>query len=275
MANRNLQNAYKLMEQGQKKEAAALVREELQTDKNNPDAWWLMSMLLEDEDKKVRALERVLSINPNHQAARAKLVQMRPDRQTGQNVMATQEMMNLDWSKLKDDPHPDKRKEKEPTTDDHKVATYAMMALGGFVLLVIVLVAALFVVNTIRNQRLAPDKTVKAYIDAQAALDFDRVRALTCQQYQSDVDIAEQAVNNLRQGFANMTIDVSGISATTTSETADAATVAVSGTMVISDGQNSQSFDIATLSDLVGDDANVSLILENNEWRICEPMTPQ
>ncbi|MDQ7035725.1 MAG: hypothetical protein Q9P01_13090 [Anaerolineae bacterium] len=189
MASRQLQSAYKLMEQGQKKDAAKLVREVLAQDKNNANAWWLMSMLLEDENKKVRAIERVLAINPNHKAARTKIGQLRPDgRQTGQNMMATQEMMNLDWSKLKDDPHPDKRKHK--AVDDHKVATYAMMALGGFLLLVLALVAGLFIMNSLSQ---APDKVTIAYLNAFGASDFDQITALTCEQYRSDVEATRQA----------------------------------------------------------------------------------
>ena len=56
-----------MMKEGQKREAAQMVRGILKDDRDNAGAWWLMANLLEDEEKQVRALERVLKVNPDHQ----------------------------------------------------------------------------------------------------------------------------------------------------------------------------------------------------------------
>ena len=271
-SNRNLQSAYKLMEQGQKKEAAALVREVLAQDKNNANAWWLMALLLEDEDKKVRAIERVLSINPDHQAARAKINELRSERQTGQNMMATQEMINLDWSKLKDDPHPDKRKPKEVVDKDQKVATYAMMMLGGFILLVIVIAGGLFVMDYLNQPELSPEETTYAYLNAFGSFDFDRITALTCEQFRGETEAARREFEGLIRGMdtEGLLFDFSAITASITSQTDTAATVQIGGEFTIAVTGVEMTFDINELSDIVGDDTSISLLLENNEWRVCE-----
>jgi hypothetical protein len=271
-SHRNLQSAYQLMEQGQKKEAAVLVREVLAQDKNNANAWWLMALLLDDEDKKVRAIERVLSINPEHKAARAKINELRSERQTGQNMMATQEMINLDWSKLKDDPHPDKRKPKEVIDKDHKVATYAMMMLGAFLLLVIVIAGALFVMNYLNQPKLSPEETADAYINAFGTFDFDTITALTCEQFRGEAETARRNFERFIAGMDrdDLSFDFSGITLEVANQTDTQATVQIGGEFaVIAFGVESQ-FNVDELSDIVGDDANLSLLLENNEWRICE-----
>ena len=271
-SHRNLQSAYQLMEQGQKKEAAALVREVLAQDKNNANAWWLMALLLEDEDKKVRAIERVLSINPEHKAARAKINELRSERQTGQNMMATQEMINLDWSKLKDDPHPDKRKPKEAVDKDQKVATYAMMMLGGFILLVIVIAGGLFVMDYLNQPDKSPDEVVYSYLEAVGRLDFDQVASLTCEQHRGGVETAGRQFRSMLNGASveDVTLDFSGLTASVVDKTETTATVAVGGAFVMSVPGFDMTFDMDELSGMLGDDANVSLVLENNEWRICE-----
>lgn len=274
MASRQLQSAYKLMEQGQKKDAAQLVREVLAQDKNNANAWWLMAMLLEDETKKVRAIERVLAINPDHKAARAKINQLRSERQTGQNMMATQEMMNLDWSKLKDDPHPEKTKKKDATADDQKIVTYGLFALGGFVVLVIVLVAGSFVMNFLNQPSMPPDEATIAYLDALGTNNFEQLAGLTCSQHQDTVEVAYQ---NLLQwagfvGAENLSFDLSGLTATVTNNSDTSATVQLSGEITIGAFDVTRNFTVDELANIVGGDPNISLVLENNEWRVCEAL---
>jgi len=79
MSDTQLREAFTLMKQGQKSEALRLVQEVLREDRRNANAWWLMSHLLDDEDKVVKALENLLSVNPEHAGARQKLGSLRPE----------------------------------------------------------------------------------------------------------------------------------------------------------------------------------------------------
>jgi hypothetical protein len=274
MANRQLQSAYQLMEQGQKKEAAALVREVLQKDKDDPNAWWLMSMLLEDEDKKVRALERVLSIKPDHQAARAKLVQLRPVRETGQNVMATQEMMSLDWSKLKDDPHPDKQKEKAAPTDDHKIATYGMAALGIFLVVIIAIVAVYALINSGILTGGKPEDVAVAFMEAAFTLDYDALPELICEQYRAEATNLTDSLGGLAAiaGDTEITLDTSNFQAQVVEQTANTAIVQLNGVLVMNADSVSIPFDFNSFPE---EDRRSPLVLEGGKWRICEPLDIQ
>jgi hypothetical protein len=269
MANRELQNAYKLMEQGQKKEAAALVREVLQKDKDDPNAWWLMSMLLEDEDKKVRALERVLSIKPDHQAARAKLVQLRPVRETGQNVMATQEMMSLDWSKLKDDPHPDKQKEKAAPTDEQKIATYGMAALGIFLVVIIATVAVYALINSGLLTGGKPEDAAIDFMVAALSLNYEALPELVCEQHRGDIDDFEDSLGlfTALAGDAQITVDASGLTAQLVERNGNSATVQINGIVTLNADGTPFPIDFNTVPE---DQRRSLMVLEDGKWRVCE-----
>ncbi len=79
MYKEQLMKAFQLMKEGEKGQAGVIVKGVLREDPKNLNAWWLMSNLLEDEDKQVKALERVLAIDPNHKVARQRLSQLRPE----------------------------------------------------------------------------------------------------------------------------------------------------------------------------------------------------
>src|SRR5690348_17166664 len=79
MSETQLRDAYTLMKQGDKRGAAQLVQEVLRQDKSNVNAWWLFANVLEDEEKVVKSLEKVLALNPEHPGARKKLAAMRPE----------------------------------------------------------------------------------------------------------------------------------------------------------------------------------------------------
>lgn len=275
MSQEELRRAYTLMNRGEKKDAAQIVRNVIKNDRDNVNAWWMMSMLLEDKDKQAKALERVLMLKPDHKGAREKLRRIQPERQTseiGQNIMATQEVMNLDWSKLKDDPHPDAQKRKAKSeVDDHKVASYAMSALIGFLVLVLVIVVGLTVRNML-NTGPSPADTAQAYINAIGDLNFERVAALTCEQYRGELEGIEQELGAMPTGMdlEDLDIDVSGITFEVIDQTDTSATVKVGGSFSFAMQGMEMSFDIEEMSDIIGDDTNVALVKENGEWRVCE-----
>jgi hypothetical protein len=59
-------------------DAKRLVGQVLKIDPQNPDAWFFASVLTEDVEKKVKILERVLTLAPEHKAARRMLDRLRP-----------------------------------------------------------------------------------------------------------------------------------------------------------------------------------------------------
>jgi hypothetical protein len=79
MSDSQLREAYALMKQGEKAKSLRLVKDLLNQDRRNVNAWWLLAHLLEDEAKIVSALENVLAHHPEHLGARKKLSEMRPE----------------------------------------------------------------------------------------------------------------------------------------------------------------------------------------------------
>jgi hypothetical protein len=68
-----LRQAYELIRQGQQQEAIIILQSVLQTDRNNPDAWWLLANAESDPRKQETALKEVLRLRPNDQRAQKML----------------------------------------------------------------------------------------------------------------------------------------------------------------------------------------------------------
>ena len=64
-----LRNAAQLMKNGDKDGAKRIVAGVLKATQDNPDAWYLYAVLVDDPDKKTKALQRALAINPQHTRA--------------------------------------------------------------------------------------------------------------------------------------------------------------------------------------------------------------
>ena len=64
MANDRLMKAFQLMKDGEKRQSLFIVKSILSENPKNANAWWLMSHLMDDEDKEVKALERVFGTRP-------------------------------------------------------------------------------------------------------------------------------------------------------------------------------------------------------------------
>jgi hypothetical protein len=116
MSESQLREAYILMKQGDKKAAAQLVQNVLREDKSNLNAWWLFANVLEDEEKVVKSLERVLSLNPDHAGARKKLASMRPEyAHLAESPAPIQRSKNLEDANRKTDEFAAPTKEKIKT----------------------------------------------------------------------------------------------------------------------------------------------------------------
>ncbi len=89
-----LQSAYKLIKAKKKKEANKLLITILKTDQNNVNAWWLLAHTIDNTIKQRKALEQVLRLQPNHQAAQSKLGKLknnRPQKEKGNVHSSTTE----------------------------------------------------------------------------------------------------------------------------------------------------------------------------------------
>lgn len=73
MAQEQMRKAADLIKQGEKGQAGQILRGILRSDQKNAQAWWLLSLTQEDNDKAIRCLERALAIDPNHQNAKKSL----------------------------------------------------------------------------------------------------------------------------------------------------------------------------------------------------------
>lgn len=276
MAEKQLREAFALMKEGKKQEAAKIARAILKDDRNNVGAWWMMANVIEEEDKQIRALERVLKLNPDHKGAKLKIQQLMPGQDADlSDAMATQEVLNLDWSKLKDDPHPDKSGKKELSHDDHRIARLGMLAMGGFILLVIIIASGFMVWNSEFIQGPGPEKVVTEYMTAFSTLNFDQLASLTCLEYREQLTAAQDQINRefaQMGGGQDFTMDFSTVTASLKSKDATTAQVNLGGSFTIMAAGVSMSFDLAETGGLIGEDLVVSLIREEDAWRICEPV---
>jgi hypothetical protein len=64
-----LQEAYQLIKSGNKQDATRLLLAVLKEDRDNADAWWLLANATTDTDKQRQALNQVLRLKPDHNAA--------------------------------------------------------------------------------------------------------------------------------------------------------------------------------------------------------------
>ncbi len=71
-----LQQAYQLIREGRRQEAAAMLVPLVRSEPNNADAWWLLANAITNTDQQRRALEKVLSIRPDDERAQRKLSQI-------------------------------------------------------------------------------------------------------------------------------------------------------------------------------------------------------
>jgi hypothetical protein len=71
-----LVEAYRLIKAGQKSEAGHLLKAYLTHTKDDPQAWWLMSHAVSNPATARRCLETVLTLDPGHEKARARLAKL-------------------------------------------------------------------------------------------------------------------------------------------------------------------------------------------------------
>ncbi|MBI1260054.1 MAG: hypothetical protein GC204_21510 [Chloroflexi bacterium] len=76
MSSEPLQEAYRLIREGSTQEAVRILVPLVRADPLNPDAWWLLANAVENQEQKRQALERVLKLRPNDEAAQKMLTRL-------------------------------------------------------------------------------------------------------------------------------------------------------------------------------------------------------
>jgi peptide/nickel transport system permease protein len=76
----------KRLSDGRNAEAAILLARRIEGNPNDEVAWHLLSSALEDRDQQIQCLERVLDINPDNQAAAARLAELSATGETGETA---------------------------------------------------------------------------------------------------------------------------------------------------------------------------------------------
>jgi hypothetical protein len=71
-----MQQAYQLIKQGRKEEAAAILVPIVRADNDNADAWWLLANAVSSSDQAKRALQMVLRVRPDDDRARRMLAKL-------------------------------------------------------------------------------------------------------------------------------------------------------------------------------------------------------
>ncbi|MEP0824820.1 MAG: hypothetical protein HRF40_04985, partial [Nitrososphaera sp.] len=75
-----LKQAVLLYKQGNKPQAAILLGEIVRQDPNNSNAWYGLALSLDEPDKKIFCLKKVIALEPSHQKARQLLEKLQVEQ---------------------------------------------------------------------------------------------------------------------------------------------------------------------------------------------------
>lgn len=284
-ANPLLKQAITLAKEGKRQEAGRVVRAVLKQDPNNIDAWWMMANLLEDRDKALKCVEKVLEINPNHRPARKKLQELRPERgsadmRTTQEIMAsdafgTDEPIDLDWSKLRDDPAnaPEPKRSEE---QDLRIVTFSLLGIAGLIAFAVLLAFWLYLTE---NPNPPPDVVAERITTAVIQRDADRLSANVCDEYREDyiaqINAFESEMETVLQDegltipLSSIAFDTSGLDYRVTELGFRQATVETTGELVISINNFSVPINMSDLNDVSN---TTDLRVQNGAWVYCDPV---
>jgi len=81
-----LKQAVLLYKQGNKPQAARLLGEIVRQDPNNSNAWYGLALSLDEKDKKIFCLKKVLALDPSHQKAIQILEQLQTEKKASTSV---------------------------------------------------------------------------------------------------------------------------------------------------------------------------------------------
>lgn len=202
MVKEQLTKAFQLMKDGEKGQALVIVKGILREDPRNVNAWWMMSHLLEDEDKVVKSLEKVLSLDPNHQVARKKLAKLRPEYSNLVSEEANaSKILKKESAKSNDDYWAKLNQGSKPASSGSsifRVLGAVAFSFGGRLIIALIIIAisgiGAFIAN-IESEKALPDingntpqDAVQTFIYADAVQDVDLLYSISCPAIHNYVD---------------------------------------------------------------------------------------
>lgn len=129
--NEKLQEAATLYKKGDKSQALKLLAEIVKQEPNNSDAWYGLALCLDDPEKKVYCLKRVLSINPLHEKAQLILVELESGKKP-QNIQNKPQ-------------HQSPTTVRKPEKNTWKIIS--LLGVSGFVLICVLIFGAIALIN--------------------------------------------------------------------------------------------------------------------------------
>lgn len=227
MAREKLKEAFELIQQGEKNQAQMIVRGVLREDSQNADAWWLMANLLDEEDKVIKALDKVLELNPNHGGARKKLASMRPELARNFAPMTVDKV----------------KPAQAGGRANGCLQALAMRVIGFIIILALAGAYGFWTEGLPRMQQddangQTPADVVLAYTIAGWYEDIPTLRALSCDAMQYRVDEVEQQIAELGELASDYKADTSNVTTEVVRLKLNEATVALHGSVYLSsDGE--------------------------------------
>lgn len=143
MNDDKLKQAVSLYKQGNKSQAAILLGEIVRQDPNNSHAWYGLALSLDEPDKKIFCLKKVVSLDPSHQKAQQLLENLQSEQKPSPSTQVKVEN-SYQPSTQKSNPSNFIKKTLAESTGTEKKLIYA---LAGMVLLLVLCVSVVGVTS--------------------------------------------------------------------------------------------------------------------------------
>jgi hypothetical protein len=133
MTEELLRQAVAAAKQGQRREAIQLTRQHIKANPSDERGWYALARLVDDNTTKIKALEKVLALNPNHSKAQAMLDELQPsffssdlfdeDDEPDPELFTSQTYKNeqdssFDGNPFEPEPAPNQRRKTATTADE-------------------------------------------------------------------------------------------------------------------------------------------------------------
>jgi hypothetical protein len=280
-AQQQLQQARHLLQAGKKREAGVVIQSVLESDKRNVTAWWMLANLIDDQQKKIKTLERILKLDPTHEGAHALLQRLQAPT-VGDNSDADGDLNDLfakaeselqaQGTRIAEVPAVPAQDAAQPSASlAQQLLASPILFYGGIIgiLGLVVLAVSLIFGGAVDDG--TPVAASQSYVDALVTRDFDAFRTLTCTASSARVDTIERT---MRDALSQLNLDASGLGYRQLERTDDRARVEISGTLGLR-VQGTQADSSMRFNDIVRavDDplfaSEMQLVREGGGWRVC------
>ena len=272
-----LRQAQVALKEGNRRDAVQLSQQAIKQNKTDWRAWWLLAHAVENVDYKIKSLQRVLMLKPNHAKAEQMLDDLLEQDMSypADEVDTPADAASSQAASQPMQPHTTGRPQADDSTDED-IIFYSAVS----IVLVIGLVglAALFLPMVVDVQpqseaaTLSPEEVVLRQWDYMFSNQVDAALDLTCSAFKDNTrDFIQQFENDMRTNGIQR-VDTSRLTAEETSNFTYAAVVEISGSIVVyGNSGRSLRLTIPELFPGVGNSLPVSLIQEDKRWLVCMP----